>query len=92
MTDGIKYREERNLKTRIEEYLKKARPLFNELNTNVPEKIDLPQMSKEFYEMATAYYRDAVHFYEKGEYVNALAALEYAEGWMDAGKRIGILK
>ena len=30
--------------------------------------------------------------YEKGEYANALASLEYAEGWLDAGKRLGIFK
>ena len=41
--------------------------------------------------MAMSYYKDAQHFYEKGEYANALAALEYAEGWMDAGKEMGLL-
>jgi len=26
------------------------------------------------------------------EYINSLSALEYAEGWLDAGKSIGIFK
>jgi len=42
--------------------------------------------------MSMRYYSDSKHFYSKGEYLNALTALEYAEGWMDAGKEIGLLK
>ena len=42
--------------------------------------------------MAEGYYSDALHFNEGGEFANALAALEYAEGWLDAGKRMGLFK
>jgi len=80
------------LKPKLEKYLAKARPLFDELMIMRPENLDLEKVSGEFYEMTLAYYRDALHFYENGNYVNALAALEYAEGWMDAGKRLGIFK
>jgi hypothetical protein len=80
------------LKARLEKYLAKARPLFDELKITEPESVDLKKVSREFHEMAFAYYRDALHFYENGNYVNALAALEYAEGWMDAGKRLGIFR
>ena len=80
------------LKPKLEKYLAKARPLFDELAITRPENLDLEKVSNEFHEMALAYYKDALHFYENGNYVNALAALEYAEGWMDAGKRLGIFK
>jgi hypothetical protein len=80
------------LKAKVDKYLKKAKPLFEDLTIQQPEKVDLKKTSAEFHEMALAYYRDALHFYENGNYVNALAALEYAEGWMDAGKRLGIFK
>lgn len=80
------------LKAKLEKYLAKAQPLFDELCIVRPEGVDLKKASDEFHEMALAYYRDALHFYENGNYVNALAALEYAEGWMDAGKRLGIFK
>lgn len=74
-----------DLKAKVEGYLKKAKPLFEGLSkTNDPG-------SEKVYEMAMAYYKDARHFYDEGNYVNALAALEYAEGWMDAGKEIGLL-
>jgi hypothetical protein len=80
------------LKTRMEKYLLKAKPLFDTLETAQPEKVDLSRAAKEFHEMASAYYSDAKQFYEDGDYAKALAALEYAEGWMDAGKRLGILR
>jgi len=73
------------LKAKVEKYLERAKPLFGNL-----ERSDKPKAGK-IYDMAMRYYSDAQHFYEKGEYVNALAALEYAEGWMDAGKELGLL-
>jgi len=74
------------MKEKVESYLKKAKPLFEGLR-----KMEGNEKADRLYEMATSYYKDAQHFYEKGEYDNALAALEYAEGWMDAGKEIGLL-
>ena len=40
--------------------------------------------------MAKSYYEDAKHFEEKGDRVNAFAALAYAHGWLDAGARLGL--
>jgi len=45
-----------------------------------------------FLEMARNYFFDAKHFREKGDLVNALAALSYAYGWIDAGIKAEILK
>jgi hypothetical protein len=82
------------LRKKVETYMKKAQPLFeNLILTTTPKKeINLEKIKKEFYEMAMAYYKDAQHFYEKNEYGNSLAALEYAEGWLDAGKALRIFK
>lgn len=41
-------------------------------------------------DMIKRYYSDAEHFYKKGEWVNAFAALNYAHGWLDCGARIGL--
>lgn len=73
------------LRKKVEKYLCRAKPLFECLK-----KSEDPSAEK-VYDYAMRYYSDAKHFYEKGEYVNAIAALEYAEGWMDAGKETGIL-
>lgn len=44
----------------------------------------------DFLDMAKRYFSDAKHFRDKGDYVNALAALSYAHAWLDAGARLGI--
>ncbi len=75
-----------SLKERVEKYLQRARPLFSKLR-----KTDGAGAEK-VYDSAMRYYSDAEHFYKKGEHANALAALEYAEGWMDAGKEMGFLE
>ena len=41
-------------------------------------------------DMVKRYVSDAKHFYEKDDFINAFAALNYAHGWLDAGARLGI--
>jgi len=77
---------------KVRKYLRNARPWFDGLEIEETGNIDIDGVSKHFYEMATAYYMDAVHFYKKKEYTNSLAALEYAEGWLDAGCALGIFR
>ena len=44
----------------------------------------------DFLDMIKRYIDDAQHFADKGDRVNAFAALNYAHGWLDAGARIGM--
>ena len=44
----------------------------------------------DFLDMIQRYVSDAHHFKEKGDGVNAFAALNYAHGWLDAGARLGM--
>ena len=46
--------------------------------------------AREIIDMASNYYNDALHFDEKGEWVLAFAALNYAHGWIDSGVRLGV--
>ena len=48
--------------------------------------------AKDFLMMAESYYSDALHFFQKDDYVLAFAALNYAHGWLDAGARIALFK
>ena len=50
------------------------------------------EQAEDFLDMAQRYYDDAAHFREKGEWVLAFAALNYAHGWLDAGARIRLFK
>lgn len=45
---------------------------------------------KEIIEMVSNYVSDAHHFENKGDWVNAFAALNYAHGWLDSGVRLKI--
>lgn len=48
--------------------------------------------AEEVLDMAKRYYSDAGHFREKGDWVLAFAALNYAHGWLDCGARLGLFK
>ncbi len=43
-------------------------------------------------DMAQRYYDDAGYFKDKGHYVNAFAALNYAHGWLDCGSKLGLFR
>jgi hypothetical protein len=53
-------------------------------------RTSLEKEREDFLDMIKRYIKDAEHFAEKGEKVNAFAALNYAHGWLDAGARLGI--
>lgn len=80
------------LEEKLDVYFRKAEILFSGVESCVPREPKLKKISSDFREMAFGYFEDAKHFRGKGELVNALAALEYAEGWLDAGKRLGVFK
>lgn len=59
--------------------------------TNALDKSRLAE-AEDFLDMATRYFSDAKHFFEKEDFVNAFAALNYAHGWLDAGARIRLFQ
>ncbi|MBW2968420.1 DUF357 domain-containing protein, partial [Candidatus Woesearchaeota archaeon] len=50
-----------------------------------PDIKDSVKHASDFFDMAQRYYDDARHFMDKGDWVLAFAALNYAHGWLDAG-------
>ena len=52
--------------------------------------INFKEAAEDFLDMAKRYYSDAKHFMDKGDWVTAFAAINYAHGWLDAGARIGL--
>lgn len=82
-------------KTITEEKLKKYFSITKEALDMVNSKGLDEKRKKEaedFLDMAERYYSDAEHFYKKGDYVLAFAALNYSHGWLDAGARIKLFK
>ncbi len=50
------------------------------------------EIARDYYSMAFNYFNDATFFKEKGDFVRAFGALNYAHAWLDAGARIGVFK
>ena len=55
-----------------------------------PKRSHLRKVAEDFLSMARAYCEDAKHFRDKGELAKALANINYAHGWLDAGARVGL--
>lgn len=76
-------------KQKLEKYFK-----ITEQALSVAEKSGNRTMLKkereDMLDMIRRYISDARHFYEKNDFVNAFACLNYAHGWLDSGARIGI--
>jgi hypothetical protein len=62
------------------------------LASKAPRRKGFEREAADFLDMAGRYYEDAGHFREKGEWVTAFAALNYAHGWLDAGARLELFK
>ena len=77
-------------KQKLEKYFAVTKQALNKAKG----KFDIKRkyQAEDFYDMASRYYSDANHFYKKGDYINAFAAVNYAHGWLDAGARIGLFK
>lgn len=41
-------------------------------------------------DMSERYYKDALWFKEKKDFVDAFACLNYSHGWLDTGSKLGI--
>ena len=54
-----------------------------------PERSFGRKAADDFFNMASSYFKDAEHFFENGDYVNAFACVNYAHGWLDCGVRLG---
>jgi hypothetical protein len=55
-----------------------------------PPRSHLRKVAEDVLAMARAYFEDAKHFRDRGEFEKALANVNYAHGWLDAGARIGL--
>ena len=75
---------------KIRKYLSITKAALDKLKISAPERSFGRKMADDFLNMATSYYKDAVHFAKKGDLVNAFASVNYAHGWIDCGARIGI--
>lgn len=55
-----------------------------------PSRSHLRKVAEDFLRMARSYHEDAKHFRQEGKLGEALANVNYAHGWLDAGARLGL--
>ncbi|MCK5449625.1 DUF357 domain-containing protein [Candidatus Pacearchaeota archaeon] len=73
---------------KLEKYFNLTETAFVEVKKNIFEGKEVE--AKEIIDMVRNYISDAHHFEDKGDWVNAFAALNYAHGWLDSGVRLKI--
>ncbi len=71
-------------------YLSLTKKAIKKVKQGNPGFFDRKMIYDDFLDMAKRYLSDAEHFFTKGDWVNALSAVNYAHGWLDAGARIGV--
>lgn len=77
---------------KLQKYFRITEEALKALEVAVHERSLLMAVARDFLEMASSYFEDAKYYYEKGDYVTAFAALNYAHGFIDAGVRLGVFK
>jgi len=84
-----KKEKEKEIKGRIDKYYKLTAEALKKAK-EAPENLNFELARQDFLDMVERYLKDAMHFKEKKQLLNAFAALNYAHGWLDAGARIGL--
>ncbi|MAE42328.1 hypothetical protein CMO93_01040 [Candidatus Woesearchaeota archaeon] len=75
---------------RLEREFKVTKELLDSIKLKVDENHEHYKAALKFLDTAKRYYEDANHFKEKNDKASAFGALNYAFGWLDAGKEIGL--
>lgn len=73
---------------KLEKYFRVTGKAFEKVKKNIiPGK---EKEAKEIISMVKNYISDANYFFEKEDFVNAFAALNYSHGWIDSGVRLDV--
>ncbi len=79
-----------DLRSLVEKDIALTERALETLSVASPKPSHLRKIAEDFLSMARAYYEDAKHFRDQGELEKALADINYAHGWLDAGARLGL--
>ena len=73
---------------KVKKYFKLTETALGEVKKNIIKGKE--KEAKEIIDMVTNYVSDAHHFFDKEDFINAFAALNYAHGWLDSGVRLEV--
>ena len=77
---------------RLEREFKVTEKVLNNIKISVDKNDENYEHALKFLDTAKRYYEDAKHFRKKNDRASAFGALNYAFGWLDAGKEIGLFE
>lgn len=77
---------EKELKERLEKYINLTEKALKQVK-NTDNK-----QAKILIDMSERYYKDALHFKEKQDFINAFAAINYAHAFLDSAVLLGLIK
>src|SRR6266571_2071270 len=89
-SSSARYPETMDLRALVDRDISLTERALGKAKIAVPERSHLRKVAEDFVTMARAYYADANHFRDAGELDKALANINYAHGWLDAGARLGL--
>lgn len=77
---------------RLEREFKVTEKALDNIKIKINKKDKNYNSALKFIDTAKRYYEDAKFFRDKGDKASAFGALNYAFGWIDAGKNIGLFE
>ena len=78
-----------NLKKKYSKYLRISQLALEKAKKNI---VKNKNSALALLDMAERYIKDAEFFWEHGKYVEAIAAVAYAHGWIDAASKLRLIK
>ena len=75
---------------KLDKYFKITEEATNKIKIKIPKNVDLNEVAKDLLDLSNRYKKDAHYFKEKGDFVNAFAAINYAHAFLDAGARLKV--
>ena len=75
-------------KEKLDKYFKLTSSALKEVKKNIAKS--KKKEAKEIILMVSDYLSDAKYFYDKNDFINAFAAINYSHGWLDSGVRLRI--
>lgn len=77
---------------KLDRYFSVTERAIGKAKTAISQSPDKKKAAEDFLDMAERYLSDAKHFRNKGDYVSAFGAVNYAHAWLDAGARLGFFE
>ena len=75
---------------KLMKYINITESALKEVKIAEQKSFNWKEKANDFLDMAQRYFSDARHYKEKGDFVTAFAAINYAHGFLDAGARLGL--